>query len=140
MATGLPLSIPENAALVGDVKMHWPILFWSCFSSSLPETAKNSTDAPGLPSGVSDSCSCCSTPASTLQAMTDVANPVADCTAWFTHFLLHAVTITLAAVIGNASANVSLMGIPFSFTMDSQFSTGSVSQPKIRWSLPSRRR
>ena len=70
---------------------------------------------PGLPSGVSLVVNCFSMPASTPQAMTDVANPVNDTAAFLAHFVLSAVTIILLAFILKASAKVFSIANPFIF-------------------------
>ena len=74
--------------------------------------AKSSTLAPGRPSGVSFDDSSLSMPASTLQPITDVANPVIDCAAMRAHAEVWAVMTTRAARMPNASANVSAMRTP----------------------------
>src|SRR5262245_38132107 len=65
---------------------------------------------PGRPSGVSSGESARSTPPSASQPMTDAAYPVASWAAVRAHAGVSAVTMSRAAVIGNASANVSSIG------------------------------
>ena len=56
-----------------------------------------------------------SIPASHLQPMTDVANPVIDCAAAIAHSFVSAVMIIRLPYILNASANVSTISVDFIF-------------------------
>ena len=74
---------------------------------------KTNNDTPGLPSGVSLGFKTASIPASQPQAITDVAKPVKELAASSAHFFEYAVTISLEAFIGKASANVLCKVIEF---------------------------
>ena len=67
---------------------------------------------PGRPSGVSSAGRSRSIPASTLQPMTEVANPVSFSAASRAHRAFRAVMMTRATRIVNASAKVSSMKTP----------------------------
>ena len=71
-------------AVVGQVSTHCPTRFATPPASFFVVNAKNKSDAPGRPSGVSLAASTRSTPASQSQPMTLVAYPVAAITAALT--------------------------------------------------------
>src|SRR6266705_3065873 len=76
---------------------------------------RNSTLIPGRPSGVSAGVSSRSIPASHLQPITDVANPVSLVAASRAHFAVRPVITRRATRIVNASANVSAIVTPLIF-------------------------
>ena len=86
--------------------MHCPALFNICLANSISDIEKTNNETPGLPSGVSLGLKTDSIPASQPQAITDVAKPVKEFAASSAHFFEYAVTISLEAFIGKASANV----------------------------------
>src|SRR6476469_6089375 len=107
---------PSKHAVVGQVSTVWPMRSMSRLGrSSLPIVIIR-TLRPGRPSGVSASSNCRSMPASTLQPMTEVANPVSLRAASRAHRSLRAVTMIRATRMVNASAKVSSMSTPRMFT------------------------
>src|SRR5437763_507707 len=92
---------------------HWPTRLARAFSSASRLNANSRTLTPGRPSGVSSGGRTRSTDASASQAITLVAYPDIVRPAVSAQAAVSAVTTARAAVIGNASANVSTTSTPF---------------------------
>ena len=79
--------------------------------------AKISTATPGRPSSVSSAGTSRSMPASTPQAITEVAKPVMVWAAISAHFCVGAVMMMRVPTMGKASANVSTISTPLIFNL-----------------------
>src|SRR6478752_3026737 len=92
--------------------------------------AKIRTATPGRPASVSSGVSRRSMPASTPQAITDVAKPVMVCAAMSAHFCVGAVMMMRVPTMGKASANVSMISTPLILSFDMTPVRGRATWPR----------